>query len=391
MARPWRTSRRAAPRRRMASPTAVLDPPGGNPRPPGQEARGDDRSQDFRRLFELAPTAMIVVDHASLAILAVNQAATRAYGYSEEEFRDGSLPDFVGPDDRAALLRLPDPAPVPGLLEARSAWQILRRDGSRRRAEVGGAAVQFSGRACAILFQPAEGEPGAVEVAATGAAAPEFSFAALHDLKEPLHLVKGYLALLGQRTAGRLDAEASEYLGAAQAGTLRMQALVLSLLEYFRVDAKDVHAEPIDLDDALADALSGLRLQIEEAHAAVTRDPLPRVLADRVQLGRVLQNLLSNAVKFRASDAPVIHVGCRAAGDHWELWVRDNGIGIDPRDQERILQPFQRVHSTDKYPGTGLGLSISRRIVERHGGRLWVESELGRGTTVRFTLPRRGG
>ena len=391
MAWRWVPSLPAAPRRPMALPTAVVQPPGGDPRRPGHGPRGEDPGRDFQRLFELSPTAMIVVDHASLAVLAVNQAATRIYGYSEAEFRDGSLADFVGPEDRAALLRLPDPAPVPGLLEARSAWAIVHRDGSRRRAEVGGAAVEFRGRACAILFQPAEPAPSADDVARTGGAQPEFSFAALHDLKEPLHLVKGYLSLLRQHAGGHLDAEATEYLDAAQAGTLRMQAIVLSLLEYFRVDAKDVHPEPVDMEEALADALAGLRLQMEEAHATLTHDPLPRVLADRVQLGRVLQNLLSNAVKFRAAAPPRIHVGCRSVDDHWELWVQDNGIGIAATDRERILQPFQRVHSQDKYPGTGLGLSISRRILERHGGRLWVESELGKGTTVRFTLPRRAG
>jgi PAS domain S-box-containing protein len=358
---------------------AVPPPPGG--------ARADS-AQDYRRLFQAGPTPLIVVDHASLAILAVNQAATRAYGYSEPEFLDGSFADFVGPEDRTALLRLPDPAPVPGLLEARSAWDIVGRDGTRRRAEVAGAAVTFTGRPCAILYQPPEAEPGAADVGRTGASLPEFSFSALHDLKEPLHLVRGYLSLLRDRAGGHLDAEASEYLDAAHAGAQRMQSIVLSLLEYFRVDAKGIAPEPVDLRVALDDALAGLRLQVDEAGATVTADDLPRVLADRPQVGRLLQNLLSNALKFRRpGTAPRIQLAARRDGDRWEVTVRDNGIGIDPKDQERILQPFQRVHSNDAYPGTGLGLSISRRIVEMHGGHLWIESAPGEGTTIHFTLP----
>jgi PAS domain S-box-containing protein len=366
----------------MVHKTAVLG------RPSGQSVakpRVDD-ALDHWRLFQATPAPVIVVDHATLHVVAVNAAATRAFGWSEDEFLARSLPDLVSPEDRKVLLGLPEPAPVPGLLEARSSWQVLRRDGKALRTEVAGSSVLFAGRACAILHQPAQAEPDAKDIGQSGAASPEFSFTALHDLKEPLHLIKGYLSLL-RAHAGGLDPEAHEYLEYAYGGAERMQAIVLGLLEFFRVDAKGIAPEPLDLGEAVGQAVAGLRLQVQEAQATITHDPLPRVMADRVQVGRLLENLLSNALKFRGADPPRVHVGAGIAGNLCDLWVRDNGIGIDPKDQDRVLQPFQRIHSSDRYPGTGLGLSICRKIAELHGGHLWIESTLGHGTTIHVTLP----
>ena len=374
----------------MASKPAFLGHGIGDPRrPAGQEGPVAlaDPAQDYERLFLATPTPLMVIDHASLHIVAVNPAATRLLGYSEAECLASSFSDFVSPQDREALLRLADPAPVPGLLEARSSWTVVRRGGSGLRLEVAGASLSFAGRPCAILFQPPQTEPGAHDVGATGASMPEFSFSAMHDLKEPLHLVRGYLSLLRSRGAAGLDPESREFLEYAYSGTQRMQAIVLNLLEYFRVDARGIAPEPVELEGALSDSLEALRLQIEEAKATVTHGPLPRVLADRVQVARLLQNLLSNALKFRTAAPPLIHVAAAPTGTLWDIWVKDNGIGIAPKDQERVLQPFQRVHSTDQYAGTGLGLSICRKIAEMHGGRLWIVSSLGQGTEVHFTLP----
>jgi signal transduction histidine kinase len=184
-----------------------------------------------------------------------------------------------------------------------------------------------------------------------------------------------------------LDAAAQDYLVSAISGTQRMQALVLALLEYFRADAKGILREPVDLGELVDEAVAGLRLQVEEAQGNVTRDALPRILADRIQLGRVLQNLLSNGLKFRSANPPHVHVAAKREGASWHVTVTDDGIGIAAKDLDRVLQPFQRTHSTDQYPGTGLGLSISKKIVELHGGRLWLASAPGQGTQVHFTLP----
>lgn len=362
----------------MAHKSAFISP-AADPAMPSGPVGGD--AADQARLFQAVPTPVWVVDQESLAILAVNQAATRLLGYAAEEFLDASLADFVAPDDRAPLNLLP------GLLQARSAWSLLSRDGQRLRIEAARTTVTLKGRPCAILFHPPETEASAQEVARTGAVTPDFSFSALHDLKEPLHLVKGYLSLLRDQESQDWSPQARDFLDNAYAGTQRLQATVQSLLEYFRADAKGLAREPIDLDEAVEEALTGLRLQVAEAHAVVTHDKLPTVIADRIHLGRVLQNLLSNALKFRGEAPPRVHIGARRTGEAWEVWVKDDGIGLDAKDQERVLQPFQRVHSTDRYPGTGLGLSICKKVIELHGGRLWIESAPGDGTAVHFTLP----
>lgn len=356
---------------------------------PPRPGPGTTEAQEYRRLFQAAPTPLFVVEHATLHFAAVNAAATRAMGYSEAEFLASALVDFLDDADRDALLATPQGLPVPGLLEARSKWMLIRSDGAHLRVEVAsGPALLFHGRPCALLFQPASAEPSAQDVRLEGVDLTEFAFSALHDLKEPLHLVKGYLALLEQSPGGRsLDASSRELLDAARQGSQRMQGLVLNLLEYFRADARGIAPEPVDLVHILDEAIAGLRLQVQEAKAVLTHDALPVVKADRVQLGRVFQNLLSNSLKFRSANPPHIHIGAHRGNAAWEFMVKDDGIGIAAKDLERVLQPFQRAHSQDQYPGTGLGLSISKKIVELHGGRLWLVSGPGQGTEVHFTLP----
>ncbi len=364
----------------------------GTPVPsPAGAVRGDDDPAEYKRLFLADPTPLVVVEQETLHIAAVNAAATRALGHSEAEFLASSLADFLTNGERDALLAAPDRLPMPGLLEARSSWRMARRDGSLLRMEVaGGPSLRFHGKPCVLLFLPPDPEPKAHEVRLEGVDLTEFSFSALHDLKEPLHLVKGYLALL-RSSAPNLDEQGRDFLENAYAGTQRMQALVLNLLEYFRADAKGIAPEPVSLEDVLEDALRNLRLQAEEAVATITHEPLPEVMADRVQIGRVLQNLLSNALKFRSANPPHVHVAVKRDLDMWHVTVRDDGIGIAAKDLERVLQPFNRTHSTDRYPGTGLGLSISKKIVEMHGGRLWLASAPGEGTEVHFTLPAKPG
>lgn len=375
----------------MPSPSAFAFRATGPSAPhPGSPGHGDDdAAREYRRLFQADPTPLLVVEQETLHIAAANSAATRSLGHSEAELLASGLADYLGPKDAAALVATADRLPVPGALEARSSWKVLRRDGSWARFEVaGGSPVRFHNRPCALLFQPPDAEPTAQDMRMEGAELTQFAFSALHDLKEPLHLVKGYLSLLDQAKPD-LDPVAKDYLENAVAGTQRMQALVLALLEYFRADAKGISPEPVDLGELVDDAVAGLRLQVEESGGSVTRDPLPQVIADRLQLGRVLQNLLSNALKFRSANPPHVHVSCSHDGDAWHVVVADDGIGIASKDLERVLKPFQRTHSSDQYPGTGLGLSISKKIVELHGGRLWLASAPGQGTQVHFTLPAR--
>jgi PAS domain S-box-containing protein len=219
----------------------------------------------------------------------------------------------------------------------------------------------------------------------------QFAYVASHDLQEPLRAVSGFLKLLEDRYRPQLDDRAREYIDFSVEGALRMSSLIHDLLAYSRVGRKGRPAQPTDANGALAAALTSLRGSIENASAAITRDELPTVHADPTQLAQVFQNLIGNAIKFRHPDRSCqIHVCARKEADHWVFSVRDNGIGIDPKQRDRIFVIFQRLHTRDKYPGTGIGLSICKKIVERHGGRIWVESKAGEGSTFCFTLPQEG-
>jgi signal transduction histidine kinase len=215
----------------------------------------------------------------------------------------------------------------------------------------------------------------------------QFAYVASHDLQEPLRMVTSYLQLLAQRYHAQLDADAQEFIGYAVEGAQRMQTLILDLLAYSRVETQDAEWTETDSAAVLELALSDLRLTVAESGAVVTHDPLPTVRAVAGQLRQVFENLISNALKFRGPEPPRIHLAAQRQGTEWVFSVRDTGIGLDPTQAERIFQMFQRLHTRKEYPGTGIGLAICKRIVERHGGRIWVESTPGQGATFFFTLP----
>ncbi|TYL38661.1 histidine kinase [Natronococcus pandeyae] len=214
----------------------------------------------------------------------------------------------------------------------------------------------------------------------------QFASAASHDLQEPLRMISSYLQLLEDRHDDDLDDEAEEFLEYAVDGADRMQVMVDDLLQYSRVDTRGDPFEPVDLDDVLEDALTDLQVCIEEESAEITAEELPRVEGDRSQLRQLFQNLVSNATEYSGDEPPRIHISAEQAGDEWKISVRDHGIGIDPDDQERIFEIFDRLHSHEEHEGTGIGLALCKRIVERHDGEIWVDSELGEGSTFFFTL-----
>jgi PAS domain S-box-containing protein len=215
----------------------------------------------------------------------------------------------------------------------------------------------------------------------------QFAYVVSHDLQEPLRMVRSYVQILAERYRGRFDADADEFIGYTVEGATHMQQLIVDLLEYSRVQTRERETKATECEEILTYVLSNLRTAIEESGAVVTHDPLPVVFVDASQLRQVSQNLLGNALKFRSQEPPRIHIAAERRGEHWVFSVRDNGIGIDPRQAERIFGIFQRLHTRREYSGTGLGLAICRRIIENHGGRIWVESELGKGATFYFALP----
>ena len=219
----------------------------------------------------------------------------------------------------------------------------------------------------------------------------QFAYVASHDLQEPLRMVSSYTSLIKKRYQGKLDADGDEFIGFAVDGATRMQGLINDLLTYSRAGREPQPSEPTDAGVALDTALANLRRAIEEKRAVVVRGPLPSVMANRLQLAQLFQNLIGNAIKFCKDRRPEIRVGAERQGAEWVFCVRDNGIGLDPKYADRIFLIFQRLHKREEYPGTGIGLAICKKIVERHGGRIWVESKPGEGAAFYFTFKAEGG
>jgi light-regulated signal transduction histidine kinase (bacteriophytochrome) len=215
----------------------------------------------------------------------------------------------------------------------------------------------------------------------------QFAYVASHDLQEPLRMVAAYTQLLAERYRGKLDENADRYIGYAVEGATRMQGLLEDLLAFSRIGRSGAQSAPVDLNSVLDDAIKNLSVALKEHSVMVTRNPLPTIVADRFQLVQLFQNLIGNAIKFRSKDVPQVRVSSEKQGEDWTFSVSDNGIGIAPEHQDFIFKIFQRLHTRSEYAGNGIGLAICKKIVEQHGGRIWVESELGRGSIFRFTFP----
>jgi signal transduction histidine kinase len=219
----------------------------------------------------------------------------------------------------------------------------------------------------------------------------QFAYVASHDLQEPLRMVATYTQLLAERYRGQLDGDADKYIHYAVDGALRMQALVQDLLTFSRIGRLGTDLQSTDCNAVVETAVKNLRAAVDESGARVTHDLLPTVMADGSQLLQVFQNLIGNALKFRGPEPPAIHVSASKRGREWVFAVVDNGIGLAPEYAELVFVIFKRLHTRAEYPGSGIGLAICKKIIERQGGRIWVESQPGQGATFRFTLPTTRG
>ena len=301
-----------------------------------------------------------------LAELPVIFMSARAeVGDKLEGFATGAVDYVTKPVDSAELL---------ARVDTHLAMAALRR--------------QLAAQNLALQREIASREQAQAALQRSNAELEQLAYVASHDMQEPLRMIASYLQLIERRYRDRLDADGQEFIGYAVDGAKRMQALIQDMLAYSRVGTKGRPPAPVEARDVVKVAREHLRLAIEEAGAEIEVGELPQVQGDAAQLVQLVQNLLSNAIKFRGSAAPRIRIDCSTDESGWCFAVRDNGIGVAPEYAERIFGMFQRLHSRTAYPGTGIGLALCKRIVERHGGRLWVEPAEGGGSVFRFTLPR---
>ena len=256
--------------------------------------------------------------------------------------------------------------------------------GVRELGELGGHFNQMAQR---LQERSLEVEKAMADLARSNKELEQFAYVASHDLQEPLRVIAGYLQLIERRYRERLDADGEQFIDYVVEAVYRMQRLIADLLEYSRVGTRGRPLASTDMECVLSQARQALEKSTAESGALVTHDPLPTVTGDAVQLAQLLQNLIANAIKFRSDQRPEIHVSAAAEDSQWRFSVRDNGIGIEPQYWDQIFVIFQRLHTRQKYAGTGIGLAICKRIVERHGGRIWLDSVPGRGSTFYFTLP----
>ncbi len=357
----------------------------------------------YRGLLEAAPDAMVVVNQGGEIVL-LNLQAEKQFGYHRDELVGQKVKNII-PEGFA---------------------ERLIADGTRSAAEALaqqiGTGIELHGRRkdgsefpIEIMLSPLESTEGILVTAAirditvrkdaethlvrtvgelkrSNDELQQFAYVASHDLQEPLRMVASYTQLLAKRYKGRLDSEADEFIAYAVDGSNRMQGLIRDLLAYSRAGTNGKALREISSEKALKDALSNLRATIQESGALVTHDSLPTITSDDTQLVQVFQNLVGNAIKYRSARVPQVHVSAtKNGGKEWIFSVRDNGLGIDPQYFERIFVLFQRLHGREEFKGTGIGLTICKKIVERLGGRIWVESQPEKGSTFCFALPERDG
>ncbi len=320
----------------------------------------------------------------------VNNQYAEMYGYELEEIIGTPVATFVSPQSLDVV--------AAALKEGREGVYehvALRKDGTTFPAEVrakhiilGGKRLRMSAVRDISERKRAEDEIklSIQRLEQSNKELEQFAYVASHDLQEPLRMVSSFTQLLAKKYSGKLGADADEYIHYAVSGATRMQVLINDLLDYSRVTRKGVALGEISSSVALGKSILNLSKKIEENHALITNDELPTVMGDENQLIRLFQNLIDNAIKYKGTDTPLIHISAEKKGNEWEFCVRDNGIGIAAEHHERIFEIFERLHSAKQYPGTGIGLAICKKIVERHGGKIWVDSNQPHGTVFYFTL-----
>jgi PAS domain S-box-containing protein len=358
----------------------------------GDDSRPLVPDEELRPFFEMSLDMLCIAGFDGY-FKRINPAWERILGFSRVELVSAPYLDFVHPDDRektvAEAKRLTTGVDTISFenryrcKDGSHKWLLWRATADFETKLLYAAARDITDR------KNAEDElkHTAAELKRSNEELAQFAYVASHDLQEPLRMVTSFLQLLEKRYSDKVDEDGKRFIGFAVDGAKRMQALIQDLLALSRVQNRAMPDELTDSAKVLRDVMQDLQIAIRETGATITSDALPTLIADVSQFAQLLQNLIGNALKFHGKDPIRIHVGVNRGPDQWVFSVKDNGIGIEPQFFDRIFGIFQRLHSRTELPGTGIGLAVCKKIVERHGGRIWVESEQGRGTTFFFTIP----
>ncbi len=345
----------------------------------------------MQAIFDNALDAILLLDNQG-RLIEVNPAACKLTGYSHAALLDHALQEFIVSDLSPSAHMLWELLMKKG--EATGEYRLRRQDNSQAWVEYHAVANIAPGLHLIVLNDTTGRKLAeetlarqAHELARSNADLEQFAYIASHDLQEPLRMVSNYVQLLERRYKDRLDTEGLEFITHAVDGARRMQKMIQDLLAYSRVQTRGNPFTRVDLEKTLDQALANLDLAIEENQVQLTREPLPTLYADPLQIQQLFQNLIGNAIKFHSTTPPHIHISAHQETNEWRFAVHDNGIGIPTQSIYRLFTLFQRLNSRQEYPGTGIGLAICKKIVERHGGHIWVESQPGQGSTFYFTLP----
>ncbi|MFC2061003.1 ATP-binding protein [Elusimicrobiota bacterium] len=359
------------------------------------EAEVTESEQKYKALFEANPDGILITDIETRKYQYANPAFCNMMGYSVFEINSMNMQQIHPEDDMEYVLSEFE-THAKGQSQFVENIPFLRKDGTKVYTDVSGDIISIKGRNYSVAYIRNITEKKLAEeklertmekLTQSNFELEQFAYVASHDLQEPLRMIASYLGLIERRYADKLDKDANEFINYAVDGAARMQRMINDLLTYSRVASKGKEFKPVDCKEVIKQVIINLQETVKERNAEIIYDPLPEIVADDMQIARLLQNLISNAIKYNDNKKPEIHVSAEKKNNKWLFSVKDNGIGMKTENIDRIFKIFQRLHTREEFSGTGIGLAVCKKTVERHGGRIWVESELGKGSVFYFTIP----